>query len=94
MKKSNYRVVKVTMENGDVRWVIQKECNTLLTWLTGKTVWKYRDDDLDSILYWTRDIWSTKHYKTEQAAVSKLNDLVYIEGYEVKSTEVVKEVQG
>lgn len=94
MRKSNYRVIKVTMENGDVRWVIQKECNTLLTWLTGKKVWKYRDDDLDSMLFWTRDFWSTKHYKTEQAAVNKLNEFVYIDGYEVKSEEVVKEVQG
>lgn len=94
MRKSNYRVVKVTMENGDVRWVIQKECNTLLTWLTGKKVWKYRDDDPADVRYWTRVIWATKLYKTEQAAVNKLNDLVYIDGYEVKSEEVVKEVQG
>ena len=82
------------MENGDVRWVIQKECNTLLTWLTGKKVWKYRDDAPEDVRYWTKDIWSTKLYKTEQAAVNTLNELIYIEGYEVKSEEVVKEVQG
>ena len=86
--KKNYRVVKITRMNGDVRYAIQKEFKS---WLTGESKWKYKGDYANDGEY-TSNINFADIYMDEEYAIKKMNDIIKSDTRTVVDIQVVKEV--
>lgn len=86
--KKNYRIVKLTRMNGDVRYAIQKEFKS---WLTGESKWKYKGDYANDGEY-TSNIDYADLYCNEESAIKKMNDIIKSDTRTVVDIQVVKEV--
>ena len=82
---SNYRVVRLTHENGVVDYAIQK---TRRHWLTGKPETVYYED-CSECYGWTRNVNQAMTWSDYRSADRKVNDLNKVSKRKVVKIEVL-----
>lgn len=89
MKEKKYSILKVSLENGETKYIVRREHPH---WLTGKPVVRYWYNDFTGMREWTRHVSWADRFESENAAMDKIKCIIHYEHQDIIKMEDIKDV--